>query len=129
MNVLLDTQILIWYLDGNPKITAQIRRVITEASSVYISSISIFEANIKKMIGKLHAPADLSLIIIDKGFVLLDVKAEHAEAVTQFPQLARHDPFDRLLLAQAHCDNLTLITTDAVLNKLGLPYVLDARKK
>lgn len=62
-----------------------------------------------------------------EGFALLDVTAEHAEGLRGFPELVRHDPFDRLIIAQAVTEGLTLITADRVLLDLGRDFVVDAR--
>lgn len=127
MNLLLDTQAVIWYLDNNPKLGPQATRQIMEADGVYVSSITILEVTIKSMLGKLNVPADFGVQVETKGFIPLVFNARHAEAVRQFTDLLRHDPFDRMLLAQAYTEQLALLTADTTLLKQHLPYVLDAR--
>ncbi len=83
---------------------------------------------IKTMIGKLDAPANCTAMIEDAGNAPLALSAEAADGIRRFPELARHDPFDRMLLAQADVERLTLLTADETLLGLGLPYVLDARE-
>jgi len=60
--------------------------------------------------------------------VLLDITAEHAEAIRDYPELTRHDPFDRLLVAQADRAGLQLLTADRVLLGLEKDFILDATK-
>lgn len=127
MNLLLDTQLLIWYLEGDKRLPSGAKKAITDAPMVFVSAASILEITIKSMLGKLHAPANLTASAQQKGFQLLPISAEAAETLATLPQLTRHDPFDRLLLAQASIEKLILLTTDAVLIDLGLPFVLDAR--
>ncbi|MBW3538319.1 type II toxin-antitoxin system VapC family toxin [Candidatus Parcubacteria bacterium] len=127
MNLLLDTQVLIWYLEANKQLRPAAKAAITTAPVVYVSAATILEITIKAMLAKLKAPANLQAAIVAKGFSVLAITGEVAEALGQFPQLARHDPFDRLLLTQAATQNLTLLTADQALVNLKLPYVMDAR--
>lgn len=82
----------------------------------------------KMMVRKLKLELDMKQSISDAGLALLDFRAEHADAIENFPSLVRHDPFDRMLLAQAHVERLTFLTADETLLGLGLPNVLDARE-
>jgi len=79
------------------------------------------------MLGKLSVPADLSSRLTAQGLVPLRITAEHAEAIRDFPELVRHDPFDRLLVAQASREGLRLLSADQVLLGLGRDYIVDAR--
>jgi len=80
------------------------------------------------MIGKMKMVPNLTEIISESGLVLLDFKADHAETVPDFPSLVRHDPFDRMLLAQASAEGMTFLTADTTLLGLNLPFVVDARE-
>lgn len=80
------------------------------------------------MLGKLSVPADLGKRLTGQGLVLLSITAGHAEALRDFPELARHDPFDRLLVAQASRTGLRLLTADQVLLGLGRDFILDASR-
>jgi len=80
------------------------------------------------MLGKLTVPPQFSARLADQGFSLLSVTAEQAEGIRAFPELARHDPFDRLLVAQARMAGLGLLTTDSVLLGLGREFILDATR-
>ena len=112
--LLLDSQALLWLLDDNPRLGRQARQAITSAQGVHVSAATVWELTIKTMLGKLSVPADLSKRLTAQGLVLLSITAEHAEALRDFPELTRHDPFDRLLVAQASRTGLRLLTADQV---------------
>jgi PIN domain nuclease of toxin-antitoxin system len=124
--LLLDSQALLWLLDDNPRLGPLAREAITSAKGVHVSAATVWELTIKTMLGKLSVPADLSKKLTSQGLVLLSITADHAEALRDFPELARHDPFDRLLVAQASRTGLRLLTADRVLLDLGRPFILDA---
>lgn len=124
--VLLDSQAMLWWLDDHPRLGLNARKRIETAPAAHVSAASIWELTIKAMLGRLEIPAGLPVRIVDEGFVLLDVTAEHAEALREFPELLRHDPFDRLIVAQASAENLTLLTADRVLLSLGRDFIVDA---
>jgi PIN domain nuclease of toxin-antitoxin system len=124
--LLLDSQVVLWVLNDSPRLGAVARSTITQAEGVYVSAATVWELTIKSMIGKLSVPDELSSVLIEQGFVPLSVTAEHAEGLRQFPELARHDPFDRLLVAQASRAGLRLVTADKVLLGLERDFVLDA---
>jgi PIN domain nuclease of toxin-antitoxin system len=126
--LLLDGQALLWLLDDNPRLGPQARRAITSAQGVHVSAATVWELTIKAMLGKLSVPADLSTRLTAQGLELLSITAEHAEAVRDFPELTRHDPFDRLLVAQASRTGLQLLTADKVLLDLGRDFILDASR-
>lgn len=124
--MLLDSHSVLWVLSGSDRLGPSARRSL-EASTAHVSAASVWELTIKSMLGKVDVPHKLSAVLEDEGFLLLDVRAEHAEAMREFPELARHDPFDRLLIAQAHVERIGLLTADRVLLGLGRGDVVDAR--
>jgi len=126
--LLLDSQALLWLLDDNPRLGPQARQAITSAQGVYVSAATVGEWTIKAMLGKLAVAADLSKKLPEQGLELLSVTAEHAEAIRDFPELTRHDPFDRLLVAQASRAGLRLLTADHVLLDLRRDFILDASR-
>ena len=126
--LLLDSQALLWLLDDNPRLGRQSRQAITSAQGVHVSAATVWELTIKTMLGKLSVPADLSKRLTAQGLVLLSITAEHAEALRDFPELSRHDPFDRLLVAQASRTGLRLLTADQVLLDLDRDFILDASR-
>jgi PIN domain nuclease of toxin-antitoxin system len=95
---------------------------------VHVSAATVWELTIKAMLGKLTVPADLSKRLTGQGLELLSITAEHAEAIRDFPELARHDPFGRLIVAQAARSGLRLLTADHVLLDLRRDFILDASR-
>lgn len=79
--------------------------------TVTVSVASFWEVAIKSALGKLDAPADLPARVEDLGFELLPITSEHAWAVRELPH-HHHDPFDRLLIAQAQVERLPILTAD-----------------
>jgi PIN domain nuclease of toxin-antitoxin system len=124
--MLLDSQAVLWVLSGSDRLGPGARRLIESASAVHVSAATVWELTIKSMLGKLEVPPGLAGLLEDEGFVLLDVGAAHAEGLHEFPELIRHDPFDRLLVAQAHIERIPLLTADRVLLGLGRDLVVDA---
>lgn len=126
--ILLDTQVALWLLYAPERVGRLARQTIEGAESVAFSSVSIAEITIKKMLGRLDLPDDVARQLERSGLTALTLNADHASAVLSFPELVRHDPFDRLILAHARAERATLLTTDRRLLGLGLAYVIDARR-
>jgi PIN domain nuclease of toxin-antitoxin system len=124
--MLLDSQAVLWVLDDSPRLGTRARKLITATSRVHVSAATVWELTIKSMLGKLSIPAGLPDHLAQQGFALLSITAEHAEAVREFPELRRHDPFDRLLVAQASLAGLRLVTADRVLLGIDRPFIVDA---
>ncbi|MDN5914811.1 MAG: type II toxin-antitoxin system VapC family toxin [Pseudonocardia sp.] len=124
--LLLDSQALLWVLSGSSRIGPEAQRLIEASSAVHVSTASIWELTIKSMLGKLDLPVGLPTILDEQGFAVLDVTAAHTEGLRAFPELVRHDPFDRLIVAQAHLEGLRLLTADRVLLGLDRDFVADA---
>jgi PIN domain nuclease of toxin-antitoxin system len=115
MRLLLDTHVYLWWLQDHPTLSAGARELIVSANEVYISSASIWEASIKAAIGKLDVDVeDLVNEIERSGFRELPISAKHAAKVRTLPNI-HHDPFDRLLVAQAICEPLKFLTHDSKL--------------
>ncbi len=115
MRLLLDTHILLWWLEGSHKLTPQLRARISAASAVYVSSVSIWETAIKVHSGKLNINlSTLATKISSDGFLELEISHRHAAKVAVLPSI-RRDPFDRMLVAQSMCETLKLLTSDRVL--------------
>lgn len=113
MRLLLDTHALLWWLADDPRLGAEARRQIADgANAVLVSAASAWEIEIKRALGKLEAPADLAAAIRDSGFEPLAITLDHAVAAGRLPP-HHSDPFDRLLIAQAAAEHLTLITRDS----------------
>lgn len=125
--ILLDTHVALWLLHDPGRIGARARHALESATTVYFSPISLVETSVKRMIGRIDVPDDLDRILVEQGLVPLPLTPEHAVAIERFATLARHDPFDRVLLAQAAVERCRLATADRRLLDLELDWVLDAR--
>lgn len=113
MRLLLDTFIYIWAVMDSVKLTQAARQLIVDADEVFVSSASIWEASVKIGLGKLDADVNRLVSEIEgSGFIELPVRATHAARVRDLPEI-HHDPFDRILVAQAMSEPLMLITADA----------------
>ena len=115
MKLLLDTHIAIWLVRDADELTAKARRVIDSADQVFVSTVSIWEATIKAALGKLPLlPQRFAERLIDAGIEPLSIHWDHAQAIHQLKSV-HGDPFDRMLVAQAVCESMRLLTHDAVL--------------
>lgn len=126
-HLLLDTNALIWLLTDDPRLGGESRERIGAGDPVYFSSVSVLETTMKTMLGRLSLPDDPGAAAPVAGLQELPFSAVHATGLNGFPDLVRHDPFDRMLLAQANVERLDLLTADRALLSLGYPWVLDAR--
>ncbi|MCU7725332.1 type II toxin-antitoxin system VapC family toxin [Actinoplanes sp. KI2] len=116
MSLLLDTHVVLWWLTDDPTLAAEIKERLDHEPDVYVSPATIWEVAIKQSIGKLDKPADLPERIRDSGFRHLNITAEHGIVAGRLPLIHR-DPFDRMLVAQAQVEHLTLVTRDAEIPK------------
>ena len=112
MKLLLDTHVLLWWLNDSAELSDRLKSLIADPENlVYVSAVSLWEIVIKESLGKLKMPKKWELAVQDKSFRRLTVTWEHALKVAELPEIHR-DPFDRLLVAQALVEGLTLITND-----------------
>jgi PIN domain nuclease of toxin-antitoxin system len=111
--LLVDTHALLWSLGDTDRLSRPAFDVLSENSvPAYVSAASVWEIAIKQASGKLRAPDDLLARIAAAAFVELDVTFAHAMLAGTLPP-HHSDPFDRMLVAQAQSENLTLVTGDA----------------
>lgn len=116
MKLLIDTHVYLWWLQDSPKLSEKARTQIQDATEVYVSSASIWEATIKASIGKLSVDVDQLVAEISKsGFQELPITAAHAATVAHLPDIHK-DPFDRILIAQAMSEPLRFLTANAILS-------------
>ena|ERR1017187_1929642 len=115
MNLLLDTHAVVWWLDDSDRLGRKARKAIAKPeNSAWVSAVSVWEISIKISVGRLKfsgIPEVGIASMLDQGFRSLPVVFDHAFAVRHLP-LHHNDPFDRLLIAQAQCEDFTLMTTD-----------------
>jgi PIN domain nuclease of toxin-antitoxin system len=116
MQILLDTQVFLWFLADSRRLSVRARKLIGSADKVFVSSASIWECCMKVALGKLEVdPAALVAGIDASGLASLSITPRHALAVAGLPSLHK-DPFDRMLIAQAISDGLLLLTSDRALD-------------
>lgn len=124
----LDRQVLLWLLDDNPRLGQAARATIGDSTQVHFSAATVRELTIQSMLGKLTVPTALTTTLVAQGLEPLHVTGEQAETMREFPELSRHDPFDRLIVSQASRCGSTLLTADEVLLELDRNFVVDARR-
>jgi len=110
MRVLLDTHVLLWAVLDDPRLTETQARAISDGD-LYLSAASVWEVGIKRAIGKLDIPGELFDIAADAGCRPLPISWGHAAAAATLP-MHHADPFDRMLVAQARCEGLSLASSD-----------------
>ncbi len=123
MNILLDTHVLIWALENNSTLSDSARESIIQARNmVFVSSVSIWEIAIKTSLGKLDVPDNLQEEIQLHRFTPLHITYDHAELAGNLPSYHK-DPFDRMLIAQAITEKLTLVTRDEHICRYDVPTI------
>ncbi len=122
MNLLLDTHLLLWAAAEPQRLSAKARALLLDsANQLVFSSASLWEIGIKSGLERTDFKVDprrLWRMLLISGYRELPVSSEHAVAVLDLPPLHK-DPFDRILVAQARVEGLTLLTADKVMAKYG----------
>jgi len=124
MRLLVDGHVLLSWLRGSgglsPDAVAAIR---SRTNDVFVSVATLWELAIKHSLGKLKVDVDLREHVREQRFEELPITADHAAAVRDLPPHHR-DPFDRMLVAQARCEGLTLVTHDRAMTAYDVPIVI-----
>ncbi len=121
--ILLDTHTLLWWLNGDKKLGNKAKKLIIDArNEVFVSAATPWEISIKSQKGLLSAPDNIADIIDEEGFTALPIHLSHAE---QAGKLVMHhkDPFDRLLIAQAQIESLSILTADSEIFKYDITCI------
>ncbi|MGV3527104.1 MAG: type II toxin-antitoxin system VapC family toxin [Candidatus Sericytochromatia bacterium] len=117
MRALLDTHILLWYLEGNSRLPLDIRQQLDQSHVFkFVSAVSFWELSIKQSLGKIklkESPSQTMGLINRSNLRLLNMQASHLSMLEQLP-FHHRDPFDRLLIATALSEGLTLISADSL---------------
>ena|SRR5947207_5283358 len=127
LNLLLDTHVLLWYLEESDRLRAETVELVNDPRNiVFVSVASVWEITIKKSLGKLRVPDDIADWLPEQlsinRMTALEITLAHATAIEQLP-LHHADPFDRLLISQARSDSLTVLTADPVFERYEVPVV------
>ena len=128
MNILVDTHVLIWWLNDTKRLGRNASAMLSDpANALWMSAVSIWEISIKTALGLLDfqlTPERGVELLLEQGFRSLPIGFDHALAVRHLP-LHHKDPFDRMLVAQAQCERLTLLSADPKIRAYDVP-LLDA---
>lgn len=124
MRLLLDTHALLWFFDGDARLSADARAAIEDASNAaFVSAASVWEIATKHRLGKLplgpDLTADLPGAIIRLGFAPLPVTLPHAQRAGALVHSHR-DPFDRMLIVQAESEDLVLVSNETLFDEFGI---------
>ena len=123
MNLSLDTHALLWWLDDSPALGKSARTAIMDDRNiVVVSAAVVWEIRIKQALGKLDIDSSFLDVVRGQGFELLSITADHAYAVGDLPMHHR-DPFDRMIIAQALLEGLTVVTRDTLFTKYEVPVI------
>ncbi|WP_419804415.1 type II toxin-antitoxin system VapC family toxin [Terriglobus sp.] len=121
MKLLLDSHVLLWY--DVSALNSKIRASVDMAEEVYISAATVWELTFKQTVGKLKLTLPVVAIAKRNGVALMSITPEHAQLAGELP-LYHCDPFDRMLVAQARIESLTLVTHDKTLQQYGIAVLL-----
>jgi PIN domain nuclease of toxin-antitoxin system len=117
MKLLVDTHLLLWAAGQPGRLSPAVRRLIDNPrNELLFSAASVWEVAIKRGLGRSDFQADPRLLrrgLLDNGYTELPVRSDHVVAIDGLPQIHK-DPFDRLLVAQATVEGITLLTSDSV---------------
>ncbi|MGW1661590.1 type II toxin-antitoxin system VapC family toxin [Streptomyces microflavus] len=122
MRLLLDTHVILWWLGDSDELSGQVKDLLDTEPSVHLSAVSAWEIAIKQSLGKLDGPDDLAERVRDSQFTSLPITAGHGVRADRLPALHR-DPFDRILVAQAQIEGMTVVTRDKWIPQYDVPVM------
>jgi PIN domain nuclease of toxin-antitoxin system len=120
--LLLDTHIFLWWRSNDRRLGSNVRDAIASADVVFVSAASAWEAAIKIALGRLSIPDTIESGVAESGFEQLPILFSHAETAGTLP-LHHQDPFDRMLIAQALVEELTLVSHDRRMASYDIPIL------
>ncbi|MFW3461819.1 type II toxin-antitoxin system VapC family toxin [Streptomyces microflavus] len=122
MRLLLDTHVILWWLADSDELSDQVKDLLDTEPTVHLSAVSAWEIAIKQSLGKLDGPDDLAERVRDSQFTSLPITAGHGVRAGRLPALHR-DPFDRILVAQAQIEGMTVVTRDKWIPQYDVPVM------
>jgi len=123
VKLLLDTNILLWWLSDSRSLHKAARKTIADSARAYVSAATVWEIAIKIALGKLEFQGEMVEQLAMNNLLALAVTVPHALAAGALP-MHHSDPFDRMLIAQAKLESLTLMTHDARLGEYDVPVLV-----
>jgi PIN domain nuclease of toxin-antitoxin system len=126
VRLLVDSHVGLWWLDDHPSLGPECREQLGRAEEVFFSAVTPWELGIKRALGRIVLPDGLTDELTAAGFTPLSITVAHAARAPVLPS-HHHDPFDRMLVAQAQLEALTLVTADRLLQPYDVE-LLDARR-
>lgn len=119
MKLLLDTHAVLWLLDGDERVPDWLRESRNGSDELLVSDVSIWEVAIKRSHGRIEVPGDFPEHLDQLGFGRLEISSSHVWAVGDL-EFHHRDPFDRLLVAQAMLEGVTLVSSDREFARYGI---------
>ncbi|MBR0033018.1 MAG: type II toxin-antitoxin system VapC family toxin [Treponema sp.] len=116
---LLDTHALLWYLRDSPELSKKALKIISTEDEIFVSVASLWEIAIKNSIGKLDLEfsiEEIENLCNEKDITILQINGKQLDKIKLLPKI-HSDPFDRLIIAQAQTEELTILTTDSKIPK------------
>jgi PIN domain nuclease of toxin-antitoxin system len=121
MRLLLDTHVVLWWRTDDVRLGRDARRAIRSADVVWVSAVSGWEAAIKRALGRLRLSGSF-MELLGRDLNELPLMLRHADRLAGLP-LHHSDPFDRMLIAQALTEGLTIVTHDRQFSRYDVPLV------
>lgn len=122
MRLLVDTHVVVWWLLDSPQLSDETKELLDTEALTYVSAVTPWELAVKQALGKLEGPSDLPDRTRDCQLKPLPITALHGVRAGQLP-LHHKDPFDRILVAQAQTEGLTLVTRDKYIPLYDVPVL------
>lgn len=126
MRVLIDTHILLWFINNDPKLGQKTKALLQSDIDVAVSIASLWEIAIKVSIGKLRLPSSIEELFPQQLTLnqidLLPIEVRHLQALSKLP-FHHRDPFDRLIISQSLADNIGLVSVDKTFATYGVTLV------
>ncbi|MGV9688082.1 type II toxin-antitoxin system VapC family toxin [Streptomyces sp. NPDC003444] len=122
MKLLVDTHVVIWWLLDSPQLSDDVKDLLDTEEHAYVSAVTPWELSVKQALGKLDGPAELPELARDCQLKPLPITGAHGIRAGRLPPHHR-DPFDRILIAQAQTEGLTLVTRDKHIPRYDVPVL------